>query len=78
MTRRPMAAAVEQLLRRASAGEVVLVVNTLVMAEIVWALESYYSLTIDFVDAFNAAWALGQGVTVTSTFDRKHFAHRGD
>ena len=102
--------AVEQLLHRASAGDIVLVVNTLVMAEIVWTLESYYGLTrdsikdkllailntpgievaerdlllqaifwyadrnIDFVDAFNAAWALDQGVTVTCTFDRKHFS----
>jgi len=38
------AEAVEQLLRRAAGGEVVLVVNTLVIAEIVWTLESYYGL----------------------------------
>jgi len=37
--------AVEELLRRASAGEIVLVVNSLVIAEIVWTLESYYGLS---------------------------------
>ena len=38
------AAAVEALFRRAAAGEVRLVTSTLVMAEIVWVLESYYHL----------------------------------
>ena len=37
--------AVEQLLRRASAGEVVMTINSLVIAEIVWTLESYYGLS---------------------------------
>jgi predicted nucleic-acid-binding protein len=41
--------AVEQLLRRASAGEIVLVINSLVIAEIVWTLESYYGLARDRV-----------------------------
>jgi predicted nucleic-acid-binding protein len=36
--------AVEQLLHRASDGEIVLVINSLVIAEIVWTLESYYGL----------------------------------
>jgi predicted nucleic-acid-binding protein len=36
--------AVEDLLRRAAAGEVVLVTNALVVAEIVWTLESFYEL----------------------------------
>lgn len=36
--------AVEQLLRRAAAGEIVLVTNGLVIAEIVWTLESFYRL----------------------------------
>jgi predicted nucleic-acid-binding protein len=102
--------AVEKLLRRASAGEIVLVVNSLVIAEIVWTLESYYGLSrssikdkifailntagleawegdllleaifwyadknIDFIDAFNAAWLLTQGLDTTYTFDRKHFS----
>lgn len=102
--------AVEQLLRRASAGETILVTNCLVIAEIVWTLESYYGLTrdsikdkilailntpgleaaegdlllqaifwyadknMDFIDAFNAAWLLAQGLTTTYTFDRKHFS----
>lgn len=37
--------AVEQLLHRASAGEIVLVTNSLVIAEIVWTLESFYKLS---------------------------------
>lgn len=41
--------AVEQLLQRASAGEIVLVINSLVLAEIVWTLESYYGLARDGV-----------------------------
>ena len=102
--------AVEQLLNRASDGEIVLVINSLVIAEIVWTLESYYGLSrnsikdkvlailntpgieaaegdvllqasfwyadknIDFIDAFNAAWMLDQGLATTHTFDRKHFS----
>ncbi|MCJ7797244.1 MAG: PIN domain-containing protein, partial [Thermoleophilia bacterium] len=38
------AAAVEAFFRRAAAGEVRLVTNTMVVAEIVWVLESYYRL----------------------------------
>jgi predicted nucleic-acid-binding protein len=41
--------AVERLLQRASDGEIVLVINSLVVAEIVWTLESYYGLTRDSV-----------------------------
>ena len=41
--------AVEQLLHRASRGEVVLVINNMVVAEIVWTLESYYGLARDNV-----------------------------
>ncbi len=37
--------AVEKLLRQAVAGEITLVTNTLVIAEIVWTLESFYHLT---------------------------------
>lgn len=36
--------AVERLLRRAAAGEIGLVTNGLVLAEIVWVLESFYHL----------------------------------
>ncbi len=39
--------AVEHLLRRAAAGEVILVINGLVIAEIIWTLESYYGLERD-------------------------------
>ena len=102
--------AVEQLLHRASAGDIVLVINSLVVVEIVWTLESYYGLpresvknkilailntpgletaegdlllqaiswyadkNIDFVDAFNTAWVLAQGLAAICTFDRKHFS----
>ena len=101
--------AVEQLLHRASSGEMVLVINSLVIAEIVWTCESYYGLSrdsikskvlailntpgveaadgdlllqaifwyadkgIDFIDAYNAAWMLAQGLMIAYTFDRKHF-----
>ncbi len=38
------AEAVERLLRRAAQGEIVLVTNSIVMAEIVWVLETVYHL----------------------------------
>jgi predicted nucleic-acid-binding protein len=41
--------AVERLLHRASDAEIVLVINSLVVAEIVWTLESHYGLTRDSV-----------------------------
>ena len=41
--------AVEELLHRASAGEIVLVINYLVVAEVVWTLESYYHQTRESV-----------------------------
>ncbi|MDA0745483.1 MAG: type II toxin-antitoxin system VapC family toxin [bacterium] len=104
------AEAVDRLLRRAGRGKVVLVTGVLVIAEIVWTLESFYNLArpdikakvlailgtpglevvdanlvlqaiadyaehnVDFADAFNAAWALDQGMTTAYTFDRRHFA----
>jgi len=39
--------AVEGLLHRAAAGEINLVTNSLIIAEIVWTLESYYGLARD-------------------------------
>lgn len=36
--------AVEELLNKATAGEILLITNNLVMAEIVWTLESFYQL----------------------------------
>ncbi|HOG47363.1 MAG TPA: type II toxin-antitoxin system VapC family toxin [Anaerolineae bacterium] len=41
------AEAVERLLRRAAAGELILTTHSIVIAEIVWTLESYYGLTRD-------------------------------
>jgi len=38
------AEAVDNLLRRASAGKIILVTSCLVIAEIVWTLESFYKL----------------------------------
>ena len=38
------AAAAEALFRRAAAGEIELVTNVMVIAELVWVLESYYRL----------------------------------
>jgi predicted nucleic acid-binding protein len=105
--------AVEALLRRAAGGEIVLVTNPLVMAEIVWILDAYYqgsradirdkvlailstpglevvdgnlvfqAITwfaenrVDFIDAYNAAWMLAQGMDVAYTFDHKHFSRLG-
>ena len=101
--------AVEIVLQRAAAGELSLVTNVLVVAEIIWTLESFYKVdriqikdmvlsilntpglevaeseliliaifdyldkNVDFIDAFNAAWAVDQGITAVYTFDRKHF-----
>ncbi len=99
--------AVEGLLE--TAAGILLVTNGLVMAEMVWTLESFYRLSrreikdkvlailntpglelvdrdlvleavvgyadrgVDFIDAYNGAWMLRQGITVACTFDRKHF-----
>lgn len=41
--------AIEELLYRASAGEVVLVVNSMVIAEIIWTLESHYGQSRDSI-----------------------------
>ncbi|MEW5960680.1 MAG: PIN domain-containing protein [Chloroflexota bacterium] len=101
--------AVETLLRQAAAAQIQLVTNSLVLAEIVWTLESFYHLPkndvqekilailntpglevadgdlvlqaiswyvtpdVDFIDAYNAAWLLSQGLDAIYTFDRKHF-----
>lgn len=102
--------AVERLLRRAAAREVVLVITSLTVAEIVWTLASFYQLSrseikdkviailntpglkvadadlvvaaitayaeknVDFIDAYNAAWLLAQGIQTVYTFDNKHFS----
>jgi len=103
------ASAIEQLLHKAIRGEFTLVTNSLVIAEIVWTLESYYRLSpievqekilailntpglelidadlvlqavlwhveksVDFIDAYNAAWMMKQDIQKVFTFDRKHF-----
>jgi predicted nucleic-acid-binding protein len=105
--------AVEKVLRRSATGEFSLITNTLVIAEIIWTLESFYKLdrvrikemvlsilntpglevaesnliltaifdytdkNVDFIDAFNAAWAMDQGIIKVYTFDRKHFNRLG-
>ena len=102
--------AVEALLQAAARRETTLVTNSLVIAEIVWTLESFYKLpkvavqekvlailntpglevadgdlvlqgingyvdnNVDFIDAYNGAWLLAQGLTTAYTFDRAHFA----
>jgi len=104
------AEAFEQILRQAAAGDITMVTNSLVIAEIIWTLESYYHLSpleiqdkilailntpglevvdgdlviqavlwyteksVDFIDAFNAAWMIEQKVRTIFTFDRKHFS----
>jgi predicted nucleic acid-binding protein len=102
--------AFERILRRAANQEVSLVTNSLVMAEIVWTLESFYRLSpdeaqakilailntpgldvvdgdillqailwhveksVDFIDAYNAAWMVSHGVKTVLTYDQKHFS----
>lgn len=43
------ASAAEELFRRAAAGEVLLVTSSMVVAELVWVMESYYGLSRDEV-----------------------------
>lgn len=56
------ARAAEALFRRAAAGEVQLVTNSLVLAEIVWVLESYYCLTKPAVQERALAVAYMEGL----------------
>ena len=101
--------AFEKVLRRAEQGEIVLVTNSLVIAEIVWTLEYYYRLppsavqdktlailntpglevadsdrvlqailwhvekSVDFIDAYNAAWMAEHSIKTVFTFEQKHF-----
>jgi predicted nucleic acid-binding protein len=102
--------AFEQVLRQSAAGDFTLFTNSMVIAEIVWTLESYYHLSpaevqerilailntpglevvdgdqvlqailwhveksVDFIDAYNAAWMISHGFRNIFTFDRKHFS----
>jgi predicted nucleic-acid-binding protein len=102
--------AVERVLQMAAEGQITLVVNGLVIAEIVWTLESFYGLTrasisekvrailntpgvevadgdlvlqavadysekkVDFIDAYDGAWLLAQGMDSVQTFDQLHFS----
>lgn len=104
------AEAVRELLIRAERGDIDLVTTPMVIAEIVWVLETLYEKTkddiqqlilsllntpglevdqgnrvvralswyvdknIDFIDAYNAAWMVDQGLDSIYTFDRKHFS----
>jgi predicted nucleic acid-binding protein len=36
-------------------------------------MKGYVDLNVDFIDAYNVAWMLSQGITDVHTFDRKHF-----
>jgi predicted nucleic acid-binding protein len=102
------AEAVQQLFQQAAEGAVHLVTNTLVLAELVWVMESYYRLpreavhrralavatiegldlpgldfvvealydylekNVDFIDAYNVAWARHRAIDAIVTFDKKH------
>lgn len=102
--------AFERVLQRAATGDITLVTNSLVLAEIIWTLESYYHLSpleiqekilailntpglevvdgnlvlqavlwyveksVDFIDAYNAAWMIDREISAIFTFDRKHFS----
>lgn len=101
--------AFERILQKAATGELHLVSNSMVIAEIVWTLESYYKMSanqvqekvlailntpgleiidedlvlqailwhdeksVDFIDAYNAAWMEKSGLSAVLTFDRAHF-----
>ncbi|MEO6061431.1 MAG: PIN domain-containing protein [Thermoflexales bacterium] len=100
---------VRHLFERAARGEITLICNAMVIAEIVWTLTSIYKLAridiaekvlailntpglevesarllsqavtdfaernVDFIDAYNAAWSVVNGLDAICTFDRKHF-----
>ena len=34
----------------------------------------YADENVDFIDAYNAAWMVSQGITAVCTFDRRHFS----
>lgn len=101
--------AVESLLHRAEQKQIDMITTSMVIAEIVWTLESFYNLprediqakvfailhtpglqvtdsdlvshavawyttkNVDFIDAYNAAWMLREGMSKAYTFDQKHF-----
>ena len=37
------------------------------------AVSDYADLNVDFADAYNAAWAIREGMHVVHTFDKRHF-----
>jgi predicted nucleic-acid-binding protein len=43
---------------------------TLVLQAVLWHAEK----NVDFIDAYNAAWLLAQGIHAAYTFDRKRFS----
>jgi predicted nucleic acid-binding protein len=57
--------AVEELLQRAAAGDLVLVTNALVVAEIVWTLEAFYHLSREEIQEKILAILGTQGVEVS-------------
>ena len=101
--------AFERILKRAAITELQLLTNSMVIAEIVWTLESFYHLkpeqvqekvlailntpgikisdedlvlqailwhvekSVDFIDAYNAAWMEKRELKTVLTFDQKHF-----
>lgn len=100
---------VKRLLLKATQGELTLLIPSVVIAELVWVLQSFYKLdrgeivpllnamlrtrgvevsdkavvsdaiemygaaTLDFIDAWIAAFAKAADVRAIYTFDRKHF-----
>jgi uncharacterized protein len=59
------AAAAEALFRRAAAGDAELITNVMVLAELVWVLESYYHLAPADVEERVMAVALMDGLVVS-------------
>jgi uncharacterized protein len=67
-----------QLARYDIQEKILAIVNTpgleVVDGDLVWqAITWYAEQNVDFIDAYNAAWLLSQGLTTVYTFDRKHF-----
>ena len=100
---------VDALLKKAASGEIQILLPAIVIAELVWVLESFYRMKaaeiadlvdsilntpgltvseneivrsalkryktqgVDFIDAWIASYARGNGIQEIHTFDKKHF-----
>lgn len=70
---RPRQQIAEAVLAIANTPGLTLTDRDLVVQAAVW----YAEKNVDFADAYNAAWALSQGLSVACTFDHQHFSRIG-